>query len=44
MGDVDFKYLDELIDKAHKAIGKKLTTKQRKNLKSSTFCGLVATL
>lgn len=32
-------YLDKLIERANKAMGKKLTTKDRKSLKSSTFCG-----
>lgn len=36
---MDGNYLDQLIDKARKAISKKLTTKDRKKLKSSTFCG-----
>ncbi len=36
---VDFKYLDVLIEKAHDAIGKELTTKDRKKMKKSTFCG-----
>jgi len=31
--------LDKLIARAKKAIGKKLTTKDRKKLKSGTFCG-----
>jgi len=31
--------LNELIARAQKAIGKKLTTKDRKKLKSGTFCG-----
>ena len=39
MNNANFGYLDKLIDKAHKAIGAKLTTKQRKKLKTSTFCG-----
>jgi len=32
-------YLDELIERANKALGKKLTTKDRKKLRESTFCG-----
>jgi len=36
---VDFKYLDTLIDKANVAMGKVLTTKDRKKLKKTTFCG-----
>ena len=32
-------YLDKLIDRANKAMSKKLTTKDRKKLKKSTFCG-----
>ncbi len=36
---MDGNYLDQLIDKAQKAISKKLTTKDRKKLKSGTFCG-----
>ncbi len=39
MGNKDFKYLDKLIDRAHKAMGKKLTTKERKDMKKATFCG-----
>ena len=35
----DLKYLDKLIDKAHEVIGKKYTTKQRKKMKKSAFCG-----
>jgi hypothetical protein len=31
--------LDQLISNAYEAIGKKLTTKDRKKLKKSTFCG-----
>lgn len=31
--------LTKLIDRAQRAIGKKLTTKDRKKLKSGTFCG-----
>lgn len=34
-----FDALDSLIERAYKVIGKKLTTKQRKKMKSSTFCG-----
>lgn len=36
---VDMNYLDQLITRANKALGKKLTTKDRKKLKESTFCG-----
>jgi len=36
---MDANFLDKLIDKANKAMGKKLTTKDRKKLKSGTFCG-----
>ena len=36
---MNFDYLDNLIGKADKAMGKKLTTKDRKKMKSSTFCG-----
>jgi hypothetical protein len=32
-------YLDEIINRANKAMGKKLTTKDRKKMKSGTFCG-----
>jgi hypothetical protein len=35
----DIYYLKELIDKANKVMGKKLTTKDRKKLKDSTYCG-----
>jgi len=35
----DDKSLKELIERAHSAMGKKLTTKDRKKLKSGTFCG-----
>lgn len=38
-GYCDEESLDKLIARAYKAIGKKLTTKDRKKLKSSTFCG-----
>ena len=31
--------LEELIERANKVMGKKLTTKQRKKLKKGTFCG-----
>lgn len=31
--------LDKLIERANKVMGKKLTTKQRKKMKKSTFCG-----
>ena len=33
------KKLDELIEKANKVIGKKLSTKERKKLPASSFCG-----
>jgi hypothetical protein len=36
---MDMKYLNELIEKANVAMGKKLSTKQRKKLKDSQFCG-----
>ena len=36
---MNFDYLDNLIAGANKAMGKKLTTKDRKKLKSGTFCG-----
>ena len=38
---MDTNYLDKLIEKAKKAVetAAPLTTKQRKNLKSTTFCG-----
>jgi hypothetical protein len=36
---VNMNYLDAIIERAHEAMGKKLTTKDRKKLKSSTFCG-----
>ena len=39
MVDINFKYLDSLIEKANKAMGKVLTTKDRKKMKKSTFCG-----
>jgi len=32
-------YLDEIIKRANEAMGKKLSTKERKKLKKSTFCG-----
>ena len=35
----DFEYLDILIEKANKAMGKVLTTKDRKKLKKSVYCG-----
>jgi hypothetical protein len=35
----NLKELNELIEKANKIMGKKLTTKDRKKLKDSTFCG-----
>lgn len=38
-GTYDDKSLKELIERANEAIGKKLTTKDRKKLKSGTFCG-----
>lgn len=31
--------LDKLIERAYDAIGKKLTTKERKKMKKGTFCG-----
>ncbi len=31
--------LDKLIDRANEVMGKELTTKDRKSLKASTFCG-----
>lgn len=34
-----FVYLEDLIDRANEVMGKKLTTKDRKKLKKSTFCG-----
>lgn len=34
-----FDPLDKLIERANKVMGKKLTTKDRKKLKKSTFCG-----
>lgn len=33
-----FTKLDELIEKANEVMGKKLTTKDRKKLKESSFC------
>lgn len=36
---VSLEYLDRLVEKADKAMGKKLTTKDRKKMKGSTFCG-----
>ena len=38
-GTCDDKSLKELIERANEAMGKKLTTKDRKKLKSTTFCG-----
>jgi len=35
----NFNALDKLIDRANQVMGKKLTTKDRKKLKKSTFCG-----
>ena len=35
----DMTYLEELFKKADRAMGKKLTTKDRKKLKKSVFCG-----
>lgn len=35
----NFTFLNRLFERADEAMSKKLTTKQRKNLKSSTFCG-----
>lgn len=32
--------LNDLIEKANSVMGKKLTTKQRRNLKKGTFCFL----
>lgn len=34
-----FDSLDKLIERANKVMGKKLTTKDRKKMKKSTFCG-----
>jgi len=34
-----FDALDRLIEQAYEVMGAKLTTKQRKKMKSSTFCG-----
>lgn len=39
MGKKNFNALDKLIERAEQVLGKKLTTKDRKKLKSSTFCG-----
>lgn len=40
MSDINnFQYLDDLIERANKVMGKKLSTKDRKKLKKSTFCG-----
>lgn len=39
MGEEGFNALDELIEKAYEVMGKKLTTKDRKAMKKSTFCG-----
>jgi len=33
------KTIDKLIKEANRAMGKKLTTKDRKKMKKSTFCG-----
>ena len=38
-GTCDDKSLKDLIERANEAMGKKLTTKDRKKLKSGTFCG-----
>jgi hypothetical protein len=37
--DCELNVIDQLIERANKVMGKKLTTKDRKKLKSSTFCG-----
>jgi hypothetical protein len=34
-----FQYLDDLIERANKVMGKKLTTKDRKALPDSVYCG-----
>jgi hypothetical protein len=34
-----FTFLNDLFERADKAMGKKLTTKQRNKMKDSTFCG-----
>lgn len=39
MVDDGFKYLDDLIEEANKVMGKALTTKTRKKLPDSVFCG-----
>lgn len=39
MSSKTFNVFDKLIEKAYRAIGKPLTTKQRKALKAGTFCG-----
>ncbi len=39
MPNVSFKYLDTLIENADKAMGKVLTTKDRKKMKKATFWG-----
>jgi hypothetical protein len=39
MSNKDFNALDKLFERAEKVLGKKLTTKDRKKLKESTFCG-----
>jgi hypothetical protein len=36
---VNMNYLDTLIERADHAMGKKLTTKDRKKMKKGTFCG-----
>lgn len=36
---MDLDVIDQLIEKANNAMGKKLTTKDRKKLKKATFCG-----
>jgi hypothetical protein len=35
----DFNVLDKLVERAYKAIGKKLSTKDRKKLPDSAYCG-----
>lgn len=37
--ETKFEKLDELIERANEVMGKKLTTKDRKKLPSSTYCG-----
>jgi len=36
---IDFGYLDRLVEKADKAMGKKYSTKDRKAMKKGSFCG-----